>query len=432
MSGFMIAAPQSGAGKTTVTLGLLRALRKRGKALAPGKVGPDYIDPAFHAAASGEPCLNYDPWAMRTDLILANAGLQIQGGRLMVIEAMMGLFDAAAGGKGSAGDLAALLRLPVVLVVDCARLSHSVAAIASGFANFHPEVLLAGVVLNRVGSDRHERMLRAALQGIRMPVFGVIPRRDELTLPERHLGLVQAGEHPALEAHLEGAAALVETAIDIDALLALTRFSQQKAAPANILRLPPPGQRVAVAKDIAFGFAYEHMLLGWRRRGAEILPFSPLADEAPSESADAIFLPGGYPELHAGRIAAANTTRAGLKAAADKGITVYGECGGFMALGEALVDARGESHAMFGLLPLVTSYAQRERHLGYRVMRPRPGFFWDMPCRGHEFHHSTIISEGKAERLFDVSDAEGEDLPAAGLMAGNVSGSYMHVIDRAD
>lgn len=213
MSGLLIAAPASGSGKTTVTLGLLRALSEAGHKLAPGKAGPDYIDPAFHAAASGETCLNFDPWAMRPELIAANAALHRQGGRTLVVEAMMGLYDGAADGTGSAADLALMLGLSVVLVVDCARTSHSVAALVKGFADFRPGLLIVGVIINRVASDRHEAMLRQALDTIRMPVLGVIRTDTGLALPERHLGLVQAAEQADLEGFITHAAQVVAKAV---------------------------------------------------------------------------------------------------------------------------------------------------------------------------------------------------------------------------
>lgn len=432
MTGLMIAAPQSGAGKTTVTLGLLRALKRRGVALAPGKAGPDYIDPAFHAAASGETCLNYDSWAMRRDLLLANASLQSQGGRLLVIEAMMGLFDGAADGSGSAGDLAGLLGLPVILVIDCASISHSVAALALGFANFHPDVLVAGVILNRVASARHEGMLRQALEKARVDVLGALPRDERLDLPHRHLGLVQAGENAGLAQLTDTAADLIEQRLDLDQVMRLAQRATAKAAPANISRLPPPGQRIAVARDIAFAFAYEHMLMGWQRRGAEISFFSPLADEAPAADCDAVILPGGYPELHAGRIAAAQGFRSGLNRAIANDVTVYGECGGYMVLGDGLIDTDGVRHEMLGALPLVTSFAERRRHLGYRRLNPLPGLFWPMELSAHEFHYASIVSEGDADRAFNVRDALGADLGPAGMVRGRVAGSFMHVIDRID
>lgn len=431
MSGLLIAAPSSGSGKTTVTLGLLRALSKKGIAVAPGKAGPDYIDPAFHAAASGTACLNFDPWAMRPELISANASRHVSGGRVLVVEAMMGLFDAAADGKGSAADLAALLSLSVVLVVDASRMSQSIGALVSGFANFRADIRISGVILNRVGSEKHERMLRSALDAIRMPIIAVLRTDKTLALPERHLGLVQAGEHGTLEAFIERAAEAVSAECDFEMLLRTANQSVKRPAAANIPRLPPLGQHIAVARDIAFAFSYEHMLLGWKRRGAEISFFSPLADETPDETADAIYLPGGYPELHAGPIAAAGRFGAAVRAAAAQGVRIYGECGGYMVLGEGLVDAKGETHAMLGLLPVVTSYERRERHLGYRRVMPLDGSFFDRPMTAHEFHYSTIVSEGQAARLFSVRDALGADLGHAGLQRGNVAGSYMHLIDIA-
>ena len=431
MSGLLIAAPSSGSGKTTFTLGLLRALRNRGVAIAPGKAGPDYIDPAFHAAAVGSPCLNFDPWAMRAELISANAALHRAGGRMLVIEGMMGLFDGAADGTGTPADLAALLGLSVVLVIDCSRMSQSVAAVVSGFANFRADIRVAGVVLNRVASDRHERMLRQALSAVRMPVVAVIRSDTSLALPERHLGLVQAGEHAALEQFIEAAAEVVAKACDFDLLLRAAQQHLIRTSAANIARLMPFGQRIAVARDIAFAFCYEHMLLGWRRRGAEISFFSPLADEAPSADADAIYLPGGYPELHAGKLAAAQHFRDGVKAAASRGVRIYGECGGYMVLGEGLVDAAGVHHEMLGLLPVVTSYEKRQRHLGYRRVVPLANSFFEKPMTAHEFHYSTIVSEGEADRLFAVRDALDTDLGAAGLQRGNIAGSYMHLIDLA-
>ena len=431
MAGLLIAAPASGQGKTTVTLGLIRALKRRGVALAPAKAGPDYIDPAFHAAAGGAACFNYDPWGMRPELIRANRSLQAAGGKLFLAEAMMGLFDGAADGRGSAADLAKLLRLPVLFVVDCAKMSHSVAALVQGFARFDPSVMIAGVVLNRVSTDRHEKMLRDALGRAGIMVFGALRRDDGLVLPERHLGLVQAGEHRTLEVFIEMAADAIEAGLDIGQILRAAGGLGQVPSEANIDRLPPLGQRIAVARDIAFAFSYAHTLFGWRRRGAEISFFSPLAGEGPADHADAVYLPGGYPELHAGALAAAAGFREGMQAAIARGATIFGECGGYMVLGEALTDAEGRTHRMLGALPLETSFAERRRHLGYRRLKPLGGFPWNRELTAHEFHYATVTREGEAERLFDVRDALGDDLGAAGLRCGKVAGSFMHVIDLA-
>ncbi|WP_454745797.1 cobyrinate a,c-diamide synthase [Ciceribacter selenitireducens] len=432
MNGLLIAAPSSGSGKTTVTLGLLRALKKRGVAIAPGKAGPDYIDPAFHAAASGETCLNFDPWAMRNDLLRTNAAGHAAQGRLLVVEAMMGLFDSAADGKGSAADLAALLGLPVVLVVDCAKASHSVAALVGGFAKFRTDTRVVGVILNRVGSDRHETTLRQALAGIAMPVLGVVRSDPNLHLPERHLGLVQAGEHGQLEAFIERAAVVIEQGCDLDPLLQVAEASLRAEPSSAVAPLPPLGQKIAVASDIAFAFSYAHILRGWQAAGAEIAFFSPLADEVPAPDADAVYLPGGYPELHAGTLAAAATFRTGMLEAHMRGATIFGECGGYMVLGDALIDAEGAVHPMLGLLPLVTSYATRKRHLGYRRITPVDASFFSTPMMAHEFHYASIVSEGAADRLFSAQDALGASLGDVGLRRGNVAGSFMHLIDIRD
>lgn len=430
MSGLLIAAPASGSGKTVVTLGLMRALRRRGMSVAPGKAGPDYIDPAFHAAASGAPCFNFDPWAMRASLLRSQASRSAATGTL-IIEAMMGLFDGAADGSGSAGDLAARLSLPVLLVVDCARTSQSVAALVTGFARFRPDVRVAGVILNRVGSDRHEAMLRAAMAETEVPVLGSLKADPHLSLPERHLGLVQAGEHASLEAFIERAADAVEAGVDLGALLSLAEDEAPYPSEQVPACLPPIGQRIAVARDLAFAFSYPHLLEGWRGQGAEVSFFSPLADEAPVADADAIYLPGGYPELHAAPLANAARFRVGITAAAARGAWIYGECGGYMVLGEGLIDAAGHRHAMLGLLPLVTSYAERKRHLGYRRLFSLAPDLFAGHFTAHEFHYSTVISEGSANRLFEAEDALGEKLGAVGLRRGSVAGSYMHLIDLA-
>ncbi len=417
--GLLIAAPSSGAGKTTVTLGLLRALRDRGVDVRGAKSGPDYIDPAFHAAASGRPCGNLDAFAMTPPMVRALAA----GPGLLLVEGAMGLFDGAPpNGAGASAELAAVLDIPVVLVVDAAAMAQSVAPLVAGFARHDPQVRIAGVILNRVGSARHARMLQTALAPLGLPVLGCLPRAPGLALPSRHLGLVQAAELLDLERTLTAAVAWVADHVDLDAI-------QKLAAPLPSAALPsvtPPAQRIAVAQDAAFGFAYTHLLAGWRAAGAEILPFSPLANDAPSPQADLIFLPGGYPELHAGRLAAAERFLSGLRQAATRGVAIYGECGGYMVLGDGMLDAEGHRHAMAGLLRLETSFADRCRHLGYRWLRAEAGPFpgaWG----GHEFHYATTL-RAEGPPLFQAWDAEATPLDAMGLRAGPVCGSFAHLI----
>jgi len=436
--GLIVAAPRSGSGKTLIVAGLLRHLRQRGIRVAAAKCGPDYVDPTFHALACGAPCINLDPWAMRPETLSALvAGLQ-GSSELILCEGVMGLFDGAGpdGAAGSTAELARLAGWPVILLVDAAGQGHSVAALIAGFARHDRDVPLAGVILNRIAGNRHEAMLRAAITRHLpdLPVLGALPHDDDLLLESRHLGLVPAGERDHLDALLERAAARIGAGLDLDELIALARPSPGSgAAPAS--PLPPLGRHIAVARDDAFLFTYEATLAGWRRQGAALSFFSPLANEAPASEADAIYLPGGYPELHAGRLAAATRFRDGLRKAAGAGSTVYGECGGYMMLGETLTAADGAVHAMAGLLPLRTSFAERRRHLGYRAVQLRGACRLGKAgarFRGHEFHYATIIEERGAEPLFRVSDAAARDLGCAGLRRGTVFGSFIHLIDRAE
>jgi len=419
LSGLIIAAPSSGSGKTTVTLALLRLLSQRGVAVRGAKSGPDYIDPKFHEAASGQVCPNLDAWAMGPERLCRLAA----GEGLLIIEGAMGLFDGAPpDGRGAVADLARLMDLPVILVVDAGRMAGSVAPLVAGFAGFDPAVRVAGVIVNNVGSDRHEGMLRRALDPLGLPVLAALRRNAALSQPSRHLGLRQAGEHPALEAFLDHAAQALAQTLDVDALLA--RAKPLPAASAA-RRMPPPAQRIAVARDLAFAFAYPHMLDDWRAGGAEITPFSPLADEAVPE-ADFVYLPGGYPELYAGRLAANTRFLSSLRASQAQ---IYGECGGYMVLGTGLTDAEGERHAMAGLLSLETSFAARKLHLGYRQLSSLGGPFTGA-MMGHEFHYASTL-EATGAPLWQARDAEGTALPDMGLRAGRVSGSFAHVIDAA-
>ncbi|ARC90527.1 cobyrinate a,c-diamide synthase [Rhodovulum sp. MB263] len=427
--GLVIAAPASGSGKTTVTLGLLRAFRAAGIAVQPFKNGPDYIDPAFHARASGRASYNLDPWAMGEDL-LATLAAEARGADLVIAEGAMGLYDGTLApgisGHGTSAELARRFGWPVVLVIDVSGQAQSAAAVAHGFA-CHPDAPpVAGVILNRVAGARHEAMIRPEMARLGIAVLGALPRRPDLTLPERHLGLVQAGEQADLEARIDAIGQFVAEHVELDALRAAARPGVSGA----MGNWPvPPAQRIALARDAAFSFAYPHLLEGWHRAGAEILPFSPLADEAPDEDADLVWLPGGYPELHAGRIAGAARFLKGLRAHA-RTRPVHGECGGYMVLGEALIDKDGTRHAMAGLLGLVTSFETRRLHLGYRraeLLAAMPGHAPGTRLRGHEFHYSTILSQPDAA-LACVTDASGADVAETGSRRGPVTGSFFHLI----
>jgi cobyrinic acid a,c-diamide synthase len=436
--GLIIAAPRSGAGKTTVTLGLLRALRRRGFGVQPFKCGPDYIDPAFHEIAAGRPSYNLDSWAMAEELIATLATKVSAGADICIAEGVMGLFDGAAArgqsGSGATADLASLLGWPVVLVLDVTGQTETAAAVALGCARYRDDVDIAGVILNRVASDRHFSMVAPAFERIKMQVFGAIVREDRLALPERHLGLVQALEIAAVDERLDVLADVIDAAVDLDAVRQSARPAKIaiRDEPSDRTQLRPPGQRIALAQDRAFSFIYPHLIRQWRLAGAEIIPFSPLADEAPDAAADAVWLPGGYPELHAGVLASAHGFRTGLRKLARRSVPIHGECGGYMVLGRGLEDADGNRHEMTGLLGLETSFANRRLHLGYRRARLRAACSLGAEgteVLGHEFHYAHTIS-ASGDPLVDCKDAVGAEVPEQGVRQGSITGTFFHVIDR--
>jgi cobyrinic acid a,c-diamide synthase len=433
--GLVFAAPASGSGKTMLVAALLRHLKLQNHPVASAKIGPDYIDPAFHAAASGRPCLNIDLWAMRPSTVAAILGQLEREADLLLVEGVMGLFDAAADGSGSTADFAAATGLPVILVVDARGQGASAAALVRGFASHRAGVEIEGVIFNRVGGAAHGEILRRAMVPLGIPVLGLVPRSRAFARPERHLGLVQALEHGDLEEFLDRAAAEFAQAVDVGAALRLAMQPRFEAAAAAAGGIPPLGQRISVARDAAFAFLYPTQLEAWKAAGAEIAFFSPLADEAPRDDADAVYLPGGYPELHGGRLAGNQRFLDGLRQAASRGATLFGECGGYMVLGRGLVDAENRRHAMAGLLPLESSFAESKLHLGYRDVRA----LGDGPVgakgaryRGHEFHYATILAEGEGEALFEARDSRGIALGPIGRRSGSVCGSFIHLIDLVD
>lgn len=428
----LVASTGSGTGKTTVTAGLLRAFRRRGLNVRAAKSGPDYIDPVFHRAAAGTASVNLDSWAMPPPLLDDLVARAAADADFLVIEGAMGLFDGGAGGRGQTGaaaDLAARYGIPVVLVLDVTGQSQTAAAVVRGLASHDSAVRIAGIVLNRVASERHRSFVADAFSLVGIPVLGAIPRDGAITLPSRHLGLVQASELADIETRLDGLADMVERHLDVDRLLAA--FAPLQTHPVErSVPLPPPGNRIALASDAAFTFVYEHVIVGWRQAGAEIVTFSPLADEPPPASCDTCWLPGGYPELHAGALSNATRFGEGLRRFAETR-PVHGECGGFMVLGAGLEDVGGARHAMGGLLSHSTSFAKRRLSLGYRVARPLGPTPIGGPgdeLRGHEFHYSTVLDAGGEEPLVALFDSAKRPLGTAGARRGNVTGTYFHAL----
>lgn len=431
--GLIISAPASGTGKTTLMLGLLGAFRAAGLTVQPFKSGPDYIDPAFHRAASGRISVNLDSWAMGADRISELIGVATDAD-LVLAEGSMGLFDGVAqrgeAGNGASADLSALTGWPVVLVLDVSGQAQSAAAVAKGFASFRDDVSIAGVVLNRVASARHEALVRVGMEAAGIRVFGALPRKPTIEMPERHLGLVQADETPDLDRIIAEVGDFVATHLDLSALRAAAGTT--RIATSAPTRITPPGQRIALAQDAAFSFVYPHLLDGWRAAGAEILPFSPLADELPDSSADCCWLPGGYPELHGHSLSAAHRFQQGLRLFSQSR-PVHGECGGYMAMGRAIIDREGVRHEMAGLLGLVTSFEKRKMNLGYRLADLRsaiPGHATGARLRGHEFHYSTILDQPDMT-LARVVDANGDSVPETGSHRGLATGTFFHLIAEA-
>jgi len=408
-----------------VTLGLIRALRNRGINVSSAKSGPDYIDPAFHCAASGKPCVNLDAWAMHAAQLRGLA--HRQAGELLLVEGAMGLFDGALDvddpyGKGSVADLAAVLNLPVLLVLDASKQAQTAAAIVAGMAGFRKGVNIAGVILNKIGSKRHQTMIAPAIEALGFPVLGAIPRSPDLVWPSRHLGLVQAQENTALEEFISKAGVLMENSLDLNQITDLATALQPAETPRFF---KPLGQRISIARDAAFAFAYPHLLSAWQDAGAELSFFSPLADEIPHPQADAIYLPGGYPELYADQLAANSQF---VQAMQQSRATIYGECGGYMVLGERLVDATGTAHQMLGLLPVSTSFAKKKMQLGYRRLTGIEGPFKGQTFKGHEFHYASVIEASNLGQLFSSSDSLTENRSFIGHVRDNVSGSFAHII----
>jgi cobyrinic acid a,c-diamide synthase len=424
----IIAAPASGSGKSSVTLGLLGALRGRGLRLAPFKVGPDFIDPGHHTAVCGRTSRNLDGWMCGRAGVLSTFSRSIVGTDLAVIEGVMGLFDGADGASdaGSTAEIARWLGGSILLVIDARAQARSAAAVVRGFTAFAPDLTFAGVLYNRVGSANHERLLReahASVPGL-PPLLGCLPRGDAITLPERHLGLITAADAAAAQTYRQLADWVAEQ-IDLATLLEKLAGPTSLAAPlpaiASPTDAPMPGApvRIGIARDVAFCFCYPDNLELLECAGAELVYFSPLTDSLPADLAG-VYLPGGYPELHHERLAANLPLLTGLRRAAQSGMPIYAECGGLIYLTEGLV----------GLFPTRARMLAKRKALGYRevtMTAPTPLGPAGTVARGHEFHYSEIDMPHPVLRTYQVSDRTGKRCDNEGFLQGNVLGSYVHL-----
>lgn len=418
----VIAGTRSGAGKTTVATGIMAALHRRGHRVAAAKVGPDFIDPGYHSLATGRPARNLDPWMCGPATMAPLAERAAAGARTLVVEGVMGLFDGAADGTpSSTAEVAKLLDSPVVLVVDAASMSHSVAALVSGFRNWDPEVRVAGVILNLVGSDNHERMLRHALAASGVDVYGSLRRDDGLRWRSRHLGLQPVAEDPlGVTASLDRLASVVEASCDLDGLLRVAATAPPLAVPP----LPEPRRvgapRIAVAAGPAFSFCYQDNLEALSAAGAEIVTFDPCRDEALPERSAAVVAGGGFPEVFAEALAANRPMLASVARHHRHGGVVWAECGGLLWLARSL-----DGWPMAGVVDADATMSGGGRVLGYRAATTTersPLGQAGTELRGHEFHYSATDPGGEALVLTGRSGVTRGGFAGPGLLA-----SYLHV-----
>ena len=427
----VIAGTASGVGKTTIATGIIGALAKRSLAVQPFKTGPDYIDPSYHTVAAGRPSRNLDTWMLPRDAIVELFRRACANTDIAIVEGVMGLYDghSATNEAGSTAELAKILGLPVILVVDASGAARSTAAMAMGYRDFDPDLNLAGVIFNGIGSESHYDMCREAVSAATgLKVLGYLPKRPDLTLPERHLGLVPTPENPLPRDFINNLVAQIENTIDLNGLLQLARIAAPpKVAPSLFSRRQhEPSVRIGIASDKAFSFYYQDnldLLTAW---GAELVAFSPLGDRALPSDIGGIYIGGGFPEMYAAELAQNRSMLASIREAGKKGLPIYAECGGLMYLGRSLRDFDGVRHKLVGVLPVESSMKDAKLSLGYRTVRAladnavlRHG----EEVRGHEFHWSQIGGESKGQPAYLILEQKRKE----GFCTGSVLASYIHL-----
>lgn len=435
MKAIVIAGTHSGCGKTTVSLGLMAALTRRGLRVAPFKVGPDFIDPGHHARITGRPGRNLDGWMLPQEYNRDAFRKSCADADVAVVEGVMGLYDGTDGKteNGSTAQMAKWLGLPVLLVVDARSMARSAAALLQGFENFDPALSFAGVLFNQLGSPRHLSFLREALEGtVRMPCLGGMLREEAIAMPERHLGLVTREEHPLDDAAVGRLADRVEAALDVDRLLTGMPETAGSVDAAPVRPVPPADPvRIGVARDPAFCFYYPDNLELLEGRGAQLVFFSPIRDAAPPPDLGGIYLGGGYPELFAGPLAANESMRRHIREHSLAGMPIYAECGGFMYLCSELQDQPGRSYPMAGCFPFKTRMLPRLRALGYREVQLASRTIIGEKgtvIRGHEFHYSEMPdAQAAAEGVYRIAGSDGIQQTTEGHALRRTLGSYIHL-----
>ena len=424
--GFLVAAPSSGSGKTTITLGLLRLFARRGMSVQPFKCGPDYLDTMLHAMAAStgntsRPGLNLDTFMASKQHVRSLFARHASTAEISVVEGVMGLFDGAEKSDGSSAEIAALLGLPVIMVIDGSKMAYSAAPMLYGYKHFDPSVKVAGVIFNRVGSASHYSYLEAAAKDVGVEPLGYLPRNSAITIDERHLGLNTSAEYDR-ESIIDAMAHHIEKTVNIERLLEVARIELPEAEP-----IRPAAKKldkvIAVARDEAFNFIYHANIEALSRYG-EIRYFSPLHDEMLPD-ADLVYLAGGYPELHAQALAENASMRKSVAAWCQRGGATYAECGGLMYLGQTLTLADGSTHPMCGVLDLDTTMQEARLTLGYRKVYPAGTE--GVELRGHEFHYSRISQQGEIDTIAEVRNARDQEVETKLFRVGNTIASYLHL-----
>jgi len=443
MKSIIIAAPHSGSGKTTITLGIMECLRKRGLKIAPFKVGPDFIDPGYHKLVTGKPSINLDGWMCSADFVRSTFTLHSEWADMTIIEGVMGLFDGIGESvnDGSTAQIARITGAPVVLVVDAKSMAGSAAPLVKGFAEFDTQVNLAAVIFNNVGSENHANLLKKAMatEVPKIKVLGCIGRDEKLHIPSRHLGLLTAEEHPLSPKFLQHLSETIEECLDVNFLCRLSEIScnpKLKHGKENIPFLPQKSNSkskripIAVARDEAFCFIYEDNLRLLQEAGGEIIEFSPLSDATLPHNIGGIYLPGGYPEIFTSTLAANVSMKESIAEAIEKNMPVYAECGGFIYLTKGIMDDGGSMHDLVGVFPVAAHMLHRRKALGYKeIVTERDSILGKagLKARGHEFHYSEITPVPHSlETLYRVCK-QGTDLGSEGFSYKNCLASYIHL-----
>ncbi|MGD8189564.1 cobyrinate a,c-diamide synthase [Brevibacillus ginsengisoli] len=428
----IVAGAGSGVGKTTVTIGLMAALQQRGLTVQGFKCGPDYIDPTYHTAVTGRVSRNLDSWMLSHEVVREILAKGSTDADISIIEGVMGLFDGkeATSDRGSTAEISILTRTPVLLVVNCQSMARSAAAVVKGFQLFNPDVRIAAVLANKVGSVGHYQIVKAAIeQECNIPVLGYLLRESDIEIPERHLGLVPSVERGELDALFQRLGELITSTIDLDRLMEIAEAPELTVNSGLFTcKQSVSTVKIAVAKDAAFHFYYPENFELLEAYGAELLFFSPLAGETVPLEADGLYIGGGFPEEFAQQLSQDTTVLESFRQSIRSGIPTLAECGGFMYLTEAITTTDGQSYPMVGLIPGTVAMQKRLAALGYREVTGQPGNFLfgeDTIAKGHEFHYSTFASSDEITPAYQTKGLRGTK--TEGFVQDNLVAGYTHL-----